>query len=277
MRYWKAVQPKDRTRFFTAIADKGGVPLAALVFYIAVCRATRNRPGVWTARHLGEQIGLGQWQARQLLRQANKAELVDYERTMMGFRVWTSEKFEGGWLKAWRAKGGKDGVGFYRLSTAKRYGYTGSVLLELLDPEPQDNLMVEDCGLELGRERSITVSKACELFCWMRAKTARRALRRLAKDGWLECVKPKLAALGERFVLKKSRWGKIVPDPLVQNQACERYVPLRCNEHKVERLHKERKALREELGVIKEKLKSNHDAIRDLSVDTILAEEMRDA
>jgi hypothetical protein len=149
-------------------------------------------------------------------------------------------------------------------------------LLELLDPEPQDKLMVDDCGIELGRERSITVSRACELFCWMRAKTARRALRRLVKDGWLECVKPKLAAIGERFVLKKSRWGRIVPDPLVQDRASGRYVPLRCNEHKFKRLHEERKTLRKEMAAIKEKLKSNHDAIRDLSVDTILAEEMRD-
>jgi hypothetical protein len=252
------------------------VPLAALVFYIAVCCATKQRPAVWTARHMGKQIGLGQWQVRQLLRQAKQAGLVDYKRTTRGFRVWTSEEFEGGWLKDWRAKAGEDGVGYYRLSTAAQYGYTGSVLLEMLDPEPRDKLMVEDCGIELGRERSIKVSKACELFLWMRAKTVRRALRRLAADGWLECVAPSLAALGERFVLKKSRWGKIVPDPLVQDQACKRLVAQPCHKREVKQLREERKALCEELVAIKNKLANNHDRIRDLSADASLREELSD-
>jgi hypothetical protein len=275
MRPWRGNQPKDRTRFFTAIADKGSVPLAALVFYIAVCRATKQRPAVWTARHLGKQIGLGQWQVRQLLRQAKQARLVDHKRTTVGFRVWVTEEFEK-WLKAWRAKGGEDGVGFYRLSTAAQYGYTGSVLLELLDPEPRDKLMVEDCGIEIGRERSIKVPKACELFRWMRAKTVRRALRRLAADGWLKCVEPSLAALGERFVLKKSRWGTIVPDPLVLAQACGRLVAQPCHKREVEQLHKERKALCEELVAIRNKFANNHDRIRDLSADGSVLEELSD-
>jgi hypothetical protein len=276
MHGWKGNQPKDRTRFFTAIADKGSVPLAALVFYVAVCRATKKRPRVWTARQLGKQIGLGQWQVRQLLRQAKQAGLVDYKRTTVGFRVWASEEFEGGWLKAWRANGCEDGFGHYRLSTAKEYGYTGSVLLELLDPEPQDKLMVADCGIEIGYERSITVSKACELFVWMRAKTVRRALRRLAKDGWLGCVNPKLVGLEERFVLKKSRWGKIVPDPLVLNQVCDRLVAQPCHKHEVKRLREERKALCEELVKVKGKLATNHERIRELSVDESLLQELSD-
>jgi hypothetical protein len=276
MRYFKRFEPKDRTRFFTAIADKGSVPLAALVFYIVVCRATKKRPAVWTARHLGKQIGLGQWRVRQLLRQAKQAALVDYKRTTVGFRVWASEEFEGGWIKAWRAKRGGEGVGFYRLSTTKKYGYTGSVLLEMLDPEPRDKLMAEDCGIEIGYQRSITVLKACELFCWVRAKTARRALRRLAADGWLECVAPTLMALEERFVLKKSRWGKIVSDPLVLNQVCERFVPMTGNKHKVEKLRRERYALCNELFAIKEKLASNHYSIRELSVDASLLDELSD-
>ena len=252
------------------------MPLAALVFYVAVCRASQKRPGVWTSRHLGAQIGLKQWRARQLLRQANQAGLLDYERTTVGFRVWASEEFEDGWLKDWRANEGRDGVGFYRLSTAERYGYTGSVLLELLDPEPRDKLMVADCGLEIGQERSITVLKACELFRWMRAKTARRALRRLVKDGWLKCVAPRVSAIPERFVLVKSRWGKIVADPLTLVRACDRLHTSSYHKREVQQLREERIALCKQMSALRAKLAENHDRMRDLSDDLTYPDELND-
>jgi hypothetical protein len=199
---WTGSKTPDRTRFFLSIAARSSVPLSALVFFVAICKATDLKMIVWTAEELGAEIGLGEHRIRQLLAQAKRLELLDYQRTMRGFKVCLSSQFASSkWLKP--ALRDPAQVGFYRLSTAQEHGYTGSVLLELLDPEPKDPLLARDLGVEA--KGHITASRACQLFTWMRIRSVRRALDRLVDAGWL-------ARTGTQFRLAKSRWGDIVPD-----------------------------------------------------------------
>ena len=243
--WWKPEPVKDRTRFFISIAKTDGVPLAALCYYVAVCRVSETQPGCWTAKHLGRQIGLGHWRIRQMLEQAAdpQVQLLLHERTTRGFRIWLHPVFAQ-WLRiktrrpkfADTIKGFKSplehvhDVGFYRLSTAAKYGYTGSVLLELMDPEPREVDPLDEPEVPekvKDKPQFITVTKACKLFIWMQSKTVRRALRKLVEAGWLECISTKLSRYrtitnddfdswreevpererGEEvYSLKKSRW-----------------------------------------------------------------------
>ena len=187
----------DRTRFFVTLAVRYGVSLSALVFYAVACDADKHQPRVWTAKHLSAQLGLEPLRIRQLMRHARQQGLLGYTRTMRGFRVWAT-------TKAFAFNRRDEPRNFYRLSAAKVYGYTGSVLLELLDPEPRDKLDALDCGIERGHGRYISAAKACKLFPWMKLRTVRRTLCQLETDGWL---KTEPGACGARFTLLKSRWG----------------------------------------------------------------------
>jgi hypothetical protein len=208
---WLYSSSEDRTRFFVPLALQYGVGVSAIVFYCAVCRVRKARPGVWTAGHLGKQIGVSEHQARRLLRQARQHNLLDFKRTTYGFRIWLTPEFENRrWLKVWRKGEAESGiVNFYRLSAARERGVTGATLFELLDPEPEDALIARDEGIDR-TDAVITARRAQTLFPWMRKPTVYRALNRLVREGWLRADKS--PRLGTRFRLIKSRWGEIMPD-----------------------------------------------------------------
>lgn len=251
--YWKPEKARDdRTCFLVHVAIcTTSVRLAALCHFIAACRCTIESPGIFTAKRLGHEIGVGHWRIRQLLKEAADWRVLGWRRTVRGFQVWVREESRV-WLEPSHGHRymGHDihsDLGHYRLSAAKQFGVTASVLLEYLDPEPRQLYALEDLegdenatqaekiqkydrvGLPEGvQHRTLTTPKALWLFPWMKQRTVEVALERLAKLEWIERASTKLprykavneddfdqwtqevpkSERGESVhVLKKSRWS----------------------------------------------------------------------